>query len=645
MMEDKETTERRVLREALLQESEQRHREYISHSPYGIFVADGQGCYQQVNPAACRMTGYSEQELLALNIDDMLAEESLEEGRRLFEQLLAQGEIQAEILHRLKNGEKRWMSLTAVKITEDRLIGFCNDITDRKRAEQNYQNLFQKMLDGFALHEIVYNDAGIPHDYRFLAVNPAFEQMTGLRAADIVGRTVHEVLPGIESHWIDSYGRVVITGEPAFFESSSGDLKKYFQVTAYRPAANQFACIFADISERKRDEEERKKLQEQLQQAQKMEAIGTLAGGIAHDFNNILGAILGYAEMAHEDCASGLVKPRDLEQILKAGNRAKELVKQILAFSRQAEEQKITLQPAVIIKESIKLLRSSIPSTIDIQQDVDPAVHLIHADPIQLHQIIMNLCTNAYHAMEETGGRLVLSLKNRVVTKEDVLGLPHVQSGDFVQLSIGDTGAGIAPEIRQRIFEPYFTTKETGKGTGMGLAIVHGIVNSSGGFITCDSEVGAGTVFTINLPALVDPEIPVTSKIELVPVGTERILLIDDELMLAEMGRTMLERLGYTVTICTESLVALAVFKKEPDAFDLVITDQTMPEMTGIDIARRMLQLRPELPIVLCTGYSSIISEQKAKSSGIKGFVLKPLVKKDLAALIRQVLDKEPMQS
>ncbi len=316
-------------------------------------------------------------------------------------------------------------------------------------------------------------------------------------------------------------------------------------------------------------------------------------------------------------------------------------MKQILAFSRQTEAQKILIRPAAMVKESIKLLRSSIPTTIDIQQDIDSEADLILADPTQIHQIMMNLCTNAYHAMEETGGTLSVSLQNKVFTQQDLAGIPDVQPGRFVQLSVRDTGPGIAPVIQERIFDPYFTTKETGKGTGMGLAIVHGIVKSSGGFITFHSEIGAGTVFEICLPAFLEQITPETKEDNLIPVGTERILFVDDEEMLAKMGRTMLERLGYMVTIKMSSLEALTTFKNKPDAFDLVITDQTMPGMTGVDLAQKLLQIRPGLPIILCTGYSSQVSEETVKSYGITGFALKPLAKKDIAVLIRKLLDEE----
>ena len=519
------------------------------------------------------------------------------------------------------------------------LLSINRDISERKKAEQNYQTLFQEMLDGFALHEIICDNAGTPVDYRFLAVNRAFERMTSLKATEVIGRTVLDILPGTERHWIETYGRVALTGEPAYFENSAEDLQKHFIVTAFRPAQGQFACIFVDITDQKKAEAEKEYLQSQLIHAQKMEAIGTLAGGIAHDFNNILGAMLGYAEMVREDSPEGSLAAKDLDQVLTAGHRAKELVKQILAFSRQTETVKILLQPAVIVKEAIKLLRASIPTTIAIDQDIETQTGLILVDPTQIHQILMNLCTNAFHAMEIDGGTLSISLKTITLSQKELIHEPRLLPGDYIQLSVGDTGTGIEPEIQKKIFDPYFTTKETGKGTGMGLAITHGIIKSYGGMITCDSRLGEGTVFKINFPISEENTQPATNPVDSVTAGTERILLVDDEQILADMGKIMLERLGYKVTVRMNSLEALTAFKNQPDAFDLVITDQTMPGMTGADLARRILQIRPGMPIILCTGYSSTISEEKVKSYGIKGFAMKPLTRKDIATLIRKVLD------
>ena len=390
---------------------------------------------------------------------------------------------------------------------------------------------------------------------------------------------------------------------------------------------------------------EKKELENNLRQSQKMETIGTLAGGIAHDFNNLLSAILGYAEIAREDVDNGR-KPQEkyLDQILKAGNRAKDLVRQILAFSRQTKTERIPVQPAIIIKEATGLLRSSLPTTIEIQQDIDSEAGLILADPTQIHQILINLCTNSFHAMERIGGIVIISLKNKAYSKEDLLSQPEIQPGLFVQLSVRDNGSGIPPEIQDRIFDPYFTTKDIGKGTGMGLAISHGIVKSYGGFINCESEIGVGTVFEVNFPAL-SQEIPLENdETSIVSGGHEHILVVDDEPLLLELNKSMFERLGYAVTICKDSLEALATFKAQSDFFDLVITDQTMPDMTGIDLAKNILQIRPNLPVILCTGYSSIISEEEVKAAGIKGFAHKPFTKKEIAALIRTILDERHPQ-
>jgi len=395
-----------------------------------------------------------------------------------------------------------------------------------------------------------------------------------------------------------------------------------------------------DITEGKRAEVEKAKMQTQLQQAQKMEAIGTLAGGIAHDFNNILSAILGYAEMAQEDSPAGSILKRDIDQVVKASHRAKDLVKQILAFSRQTETELIPIQPAMIVREAAKMLRSSLPSTIDIQQNIDVNSGPILADPTQIHQIVMNLCTNAFHAMEETGGTLSISLEKKTLTEKDIVNQPGMHSGDFVQLSVGDTGPGIAPELWDKIFDPYFTTKEIGKGTGMGLSILHGIVKNYGGSVSFNSHPGEGTVFQVLLPVMAAESVVEDKPEEIVRLGNERILFIDDEEILAEMGKSMLERLGYQVTVRSSSLEALTTFQDQPDMFDLVITDHTMPGMTGSDLARRILQIRPFMPIILCTGYSSLISEEKVRSLGIKGFAMKPLARKDIAAIIRKVLDK-----
>jgi PAS domain S-box-containing protein len=394
---------------------------------------------------------------------------------------------------------------------------------------------------------------------------------------------------------------------------------------------SHFEGIVLDITEEV-------ELEERLQQAQKMEAVGTLAGGIAHDFNNILMVILGYSEMARDEAPVGSNIAWELEEVITAGNRAAELVKQILAFSRQAKVERISLQLQSLIKEALKLLRSSIPTTIEIKEEIDSRCGPVLVDPTQVHQILMNLCTNANHAMEKKGGVLTVALKPVVIDRENCAPVGDLKSGEYTVLMVSDTGTGIAPEVMPKIFNPYFTTKMVGKGTGMGLAITHGIVADYGGAIIVDSTAGKGTTFQVYLPVADQQEEPAAEDAGLLPMGCERILFVDDEKLLVQMGKEMLSRLGYKVTTRDNSLEALATFQNSPADFDLVITDQTMPNMTGLDLARRMLQIRPDMPIILCTGYSNLVDANKAKSLGIKEFALKPLTKGMVAKLIRKAL-------
>ncbi|MCI5121099.1 MAG: response regulator, partial [Candidatus Electrothrix sp. AUS4] len=402
-----------------------------------------------------------------------------------------------------------------------------------------------------------------------------------------------------------------------------------------------FEGIVQDISFQIEAQEKAAVMEMRLRQAQKMEAIGTLAGGIAHDFNNILAAIIGYAELAKLNASPGTTLERDLDQVLIAGARAKKLIKQILAFSRQAEVECISLKIQPLLKEGLKLIRSSIPTTISIVTDIDPHIGTILADPTQIHQILMNLCTNASHAMENTGGTLFVSLQSVRFQDGDQPPHLHLAPGEYAELKVADTGEGIRPDIIDKIFDPYFTTKNKGKGTGLGLSIIHGVISDYGGAITVESQVGKGATFHVFLPVTETGEdaLPEIHDQRDVIHGTERILFVDDEELLITMGKDMLSRLGYHVTVQQSSQEALETFRKQPDNFDLVITDQTMPDMTGFEMAKNMLQIRPDLPVILCTGYSTLVDEQIAKAHGIKGFLLKPVSRKIIAQAIRQIMD------
>ncbi|MGD9351179.1 MAG: PAS domain S-box protein, partial [Desulfobacterales bacterium] len=393
-----------------------------------------------------------------------------------------------------------------------------------------------------------------------------------------------------------------------------------------------------DITEQKQSQEEKKNLEYQLQQAQKMEAIGTLAGGIAHDFNNILSVIIGYTELILMNAHVDSEVRQNLKEIFSASKHARDMVKQILAFSRQNKQERKPIQVAHIVKEALKMLRASLPATISIQQKLEKNTGIIEADPTQIHQVLMNLCTNAAHAIDEKDGELEISLANIDLDIHAAAEIPDLYPGSFLKLSVRDTGDGIAPEALPQIFNPYFTTKEKGEGTGLGLAVVQGIIKSLNGAITVDSEVGKGSTFHVYLPTIKRELAKEEEMPKPLPMGYERILFVDDEQPLVEIGKQMLERLGYKVDTRTSSIEALNLFKADPNRFDLVITDIVMPNMTGDKLADEMMGIRPDIPIVLCTGYSEKFTRQQASEMGINTFLMKPLVMQDLAGTVRQAL-------
>ncbi len=401
-----------------------------------------------------------------------------------------------------------------------------------------------------------------------------------------------------------------------------------------------FESTFQDITKRVNAEKEKDSLEDQLRQSQKLEAIGTLAGGIAHDFNNILAAIFGYTEFAMEEMNDDENLRRHLDEVFKGALRAKDLVKQILTFSRRSEQELQPIKIESVINEALQLLRSSIPTTIEIKKDINPDCEKVLADPTQIHQVIMNLCTNAYHAMRETGGVLGVSLKPMELTPDFAEAKIELSSGTYVILEISDTGTGISKEVQDRIFEPYYTTKTKGEGTGLGLAVVHGIINSLHGDITCYSELTRGTTFRIYLPVAASSiETIQKEATALLPTGNERILVVDDDIAIAKLVTTILEKLGYKVTTCTSSIDSLQKIQQEPNNFDLVITDMTMPNMTGAELAKQIIEIHPDIKIILCSGFSDLINEEKARAIGIHDYLMKPLVKKDLAVAVRKALD------
>ena len=424
--------------------------------------------------------------------------------------------------------------------------------------------------------------------------------------------------------------------------TGQGGEAKWVQITEKliqwqdRPA---ILCFLLDVTDLKLAEIEKEKFEEQLRQTQKMEAIGTLAGGIAHDFNNILVAIMGYTELALANPDDQELRNQNLVQVLQASERAKNLVKQILSFSRRTEQERKPLQLGLIVNEALKLLRASIPKTIEIKREIETGSDTVLGDPNQIHQLLVNLCTNAAHAMRDQGGLLEVGLTRVELNQESSTEYLELGQGRYIRLRVRDTGQGMDEETLKRIFEPFFTTKDQGEGTGMGLAVVHGIVKSHGGAITVSSRPGQGSCFEIFLPLLekeasgMKPEAWAP-----VPTGSEHILFVDDEVFIVDIYQQILTNLGYKVTVRTSPVEALKVFKADPLAFDLVLTDQTMPKMTGTEMAKQMFDIRPDLPLILCTGFSDPSMAERAQKLGIKKMAMKPLVIKEVATIIREAL-------
>ena len=516
---------------------------------------------------------------------------------------------------------------------------------ERRRAEQALRENEAALRSIFRAAPV---GIGMVTDRVLRQVNDYICEMTGYSRNELVDQNARILYPTREE-----YERVGREKYALIREQGTGSIETCWQhkdgkiidvllsSTPLDPADWSIGVTFTalDITERKRAERERASLEEKLRISQKMEAIGTLAGGIAHDFNNILSAIIGYAELADIDTRRESPVASSLAQILKAAFRARDLVRQILMFSRQSEVQFGPLQINLIIKETLKLLRASLPATIQVRQDLGDCGKIL-GDPTQVHQVVMNLCTNAYHAMGAEGGLLDISLSSVDINAGHLVQGETLHPGQYLKLSVRDTGHGIDPEILHRIFEPYYTTREKGAGTGLGLAVVHGIVKNHRGAIQASSQVGVGSTFDVYFPKVEDYSVESEAEPE-EPVrgGNECILFVDDEPALEELGGRLLSGLGYEVVTRSSAWEALQLFKAKTMAFDLVITDMTMPQLTGEKLALEILRIRPEMPIILCTGFSEQINNERARSLGIRALVMKPFLKNEMARMIRRVLD------
>ncbi len=486
-------------------------------------------------------------------------------------------------------------------------------------------------------------------DWKIIFANQTLEQITDYSQADLCSMNLWDMVSADEQDRVRQTGENYLRQgtqkgwEIRWIRKDAQPIWVELQTTRIEEEGKQAILVnVMDVTEQKQAWEEKKELQIQLQNAQKMEAIGTLAGGIAHDFNNILLPIIGYTEMAMTDVPKDSLIRKNLAEVLKAAELAKGLVQQILTFSRRSEKERKPLKIQPIIKESLKLLRASLPTTVEIRQNIDNECGAILADPTRIYQVMMNLCTNAYHAMREKGGILEVALTEVNIDSPDLIPNLDLNPGTYLRLAVSDTGHGMDRAVVERIFDPYFTTKGPGEGTGLGLSVVHGIVRSHDGYITVYSELGEGTTFHIYLPRIeVKPKVPETISTEPAPKGKEHILFVDDDEQIVNVVQQILERLGYHVAARTSSVEALEAFQAQPEKFDLVITDMTMPNMIGTELAKRLIDIRPDIPIILCTGFSEAISEEKAKAIGIREYVMKPITIHDLATTIRKALNKD----
>ncbi len=628
----------------------------------GLIVTDAAGQIAYLNPKAEALTKWSAEQARGKDIEKVF--KIIDEVTDQPVQNPVKKAIKAKTIIELGNNVSLIQknhgrisiadSAAPIRNQADDIIGgvlVFRDITEKKKTEKqmteavkNWDALFNSMEQ---MSLIIDPFHGI------LEANEITLKLTGLTHPEIVGKKCFEILHGTSQppkncpmvktlksgiqekstqDWVKIPGEFLVSCTPVL--DAQGKIEKVIHIST-------------DISALKQTEknletskQEKKTLESLLRQSQKFEALGTLAGGIAHDFNNILSPIIGLSELLLEDLVPDSSAHEDVQGILKAGNRGKKLVQQILAFSRQSEYKILPVRIPSILKEVLTLMRATIPANIEITQKIDPGCDLVLIDPTQLHQIAMNLLTNAFHAVEKTSGKISVQLTETLLTNEDLAGT-GLEPGRFARLLVSDTGCGIDPAIMDRIFDPYFTTKSEGKGTGLGLAVVYGIIKDHKGHVTVTSEKGKGTRVQVYLPLAEKPsEIHQNDPEANDTHGNERILLVDDDEPIVRLEKQILERLGYHITTQTSSLDAIKVFKETPDAFDLVITDMAMPHMTGDLLSRELMSLRPDIPIILCTGFSEGLSKEKTESAGIKGLLMKPIVKSEMAQMVRQVLNK-----
>jgi len=657
--------ERRKQAESSLEAREAFLDRIIEQSPFPTWISDAEGTLQRANPALKRFLNLTDEQLVGnYNVlEDPLVERQglmplirtvYEEGKTVSFSCEWDGNDIPTMDLKGSNSVSIEATMFPIYSPEGELTNVVLnwvDVTERKKAEgelrkrkDEYELLFNSGNDAIFVHGINDRNPG-----KFVEVNEIACNRLGYSRDELLDLTPLDIDGGgTDESRQHALATLVETGESVFemihVTKRGEEIPVEISSRVFESDGAPYVLSIArDISDRKREEAEKNMLESQLRQVQKMESIGTLAGGIAHDFNNALTPIMVQTDLAKLTIPADNPVQENFDEIMKAGHRAKDLVRQILAFSRQSAQQRISMDLAPMIKESLKLLRSSIPTTIEIRREIEAGSCPVWADPTQMQQIIMNLCTNASHAMQETGGILEVDLKTVELDGEAAKAYPNIGPGRYVMLTVSDTGVGIEPELMEKIFDPFFTTKPVNEGTGMGLSVVHGIVRSHEGDITVRSEPGNGAGFSVLLPRLArEAKVELEASDRSVPTGSERVLLVDDEEAMVKAAEQMLNKLGYHVESTTRAVDALAAFREQPDTYDLVITDMTMPNMTGENLAEALMRVRPDIPVILCTGFSHQMDEEKALDMGIRAFVMKPFDFKDVAQTIRRVLDSQP---
>ncbi|MFN8652128.1 MAG: PAS domain S-box protein [Gemmatimonadales bacterium] len=630
---------------------EQRLRAAVESAPSGLLMTDGAGRIVLVNREIERLFGYSREELLGQSVELLVPERfrgphssfravfhgdprirAMGAGRDLFGRQRDGAEVPIEI------------GLTPVA-TEEGLFVLASivDISARRRADARFRVAVESSPNGMLM---------VDATGKIILVNRAVERMFGYRREELLGQTVEMLVPERfrRRHPNDRTGfftspreRAMGAGHDLF--GLRKDNTEFPVEIGLNPIDTEDGLFvlssIVDISARKKAEEERLELEDQLRQSQKLEAIGTLAGGIAHDFRNILNGIIGYGELIRESVKDRSGANEDLDELMQFAERGKELVSRILTFSRRQVGERKAMPLPQAVAEAVKLLRATLPTTVEIATDLNP-VPRVMADATAIHQVITNLATNASQAMPG-GGQLQVSLETAYVRDSFARANPQLHEGEYALLTVKDNGQGMDATTRARAFEPFFTTKPAGAGTGLGLAMVHGIMKEHDGAVLLSSELGQGTTVRCYFPAIMEESATAIATAETLPRGGgQRILLVDDEPSLARVGERRLHLLGYQVTPAVSARAALAVFLADPQAFDLVITDFTMPEMNGLELAREITRVRPDLPVVMTTGYIDDFAPGAITDAGVSRLVMKPLNMQDLGRAVADVLGIKP---